>query len=110
MQEFSKSEKKRLRELAALAYERDVSNSLSKLATKFEEWKNGSITALDLNHALHEYDRTESRDLWGKYDSNQFDVQVASAIVYCLLTEAEVGKDVLTLLSNQIAFLKVNVK
>ena len=106
MQDFSKSEKKRLRELAALAYKRDVSNSLSKLAAKFDEWKSGAVTALQLNEALHEYDRGESRDLWSRYDSNQFDIQVASAIVRGLLTDAEVGKEILTLLLTQIQFLK----
>ena len=110
MAEFSKSEKKRLRELAALAYERDVANSLSKIASQVDEWKNGKITALQLSEALHEYDRGESRDIWSRYDSNQYDIEVASAIVRGLLTEVEVGKDVLTLLSNQIQFLKSDAK
>ena len=106
MAEFSKSEKKRLRELAALAHERDVAKSLSKIASKVEEWKNGKITALDMNEALHEYDRGESREVWSRYDSNQYDIQVASAIVRGLLTESEVGKEVVALLSTQIHFLK----
>ncbi len=106
MQKFSKSEKKHLRELAALAYERDVAKSLSNIASKFDEWKNGKISALQLNEALHEYDRGESREVWSRYDSNQFDIQVAGAIVRGLLTENEAGKEVVTLLSNQIQFLK----
>lgn len=106
MQEFSKSEKRRLRELAAFAYERDVAKSLSMIASKFEDWKNGKVTALELNQNLHEYDRGESRELWSRYGSNQYDIQVASAIVRGLLTEVEAGKEIIAILSNQIQFFR----
>ncbi len=106
MQEFSKSEKKRLRELAALAYERDLGESLSKIALKVDEWRNGSITAVQLNEALHEYHQREARNVWSRYQTDQYDIQVAGAVVRGLLTETELGKEVIATLSNQIKFFR----
>ena len=106
MKEHSKSEKRRLRELADIAYERDLRNSLSAFSAKFDDWKVGKITSSQMSRLLHEYDYGESRRLWGMYQTPRHDMLVARAIAIGLLSEKEVGEDVVLLLSQQIAFYK----
>jgi len=106
MKEYSKTEKRRLRELAEIAYERELRETLSAFAMKFDDWKAGKITSSELSQLLHEYDYGESRKLWGVYQSPRQDMLVARAIAIGLLSDKEVGDDVVLLLKQQIAFYK----
>jgi hypothetical protein len=104
MKEYSKSEKRRLRELAGIAYEREMKESLSAFIARVDDWKAGKITSLELSQLLHRYDYGESRKLWAVYQSPRHDMLVARAIAIGLLSEKEAGNDVVLLLKQQIAF------
>jgi hypothetical protein len=104
MKEYSKNEKRRLRELADLAYERELKKSLAVLAAKFDDWKATKITSLELSQLLHEFDHGESRELRSMYDTPQHDMVVARALVKGILTKEEVGEDVAIFLERQIRF------
>jgi hypothetical protein len=106
MHEFSKSHKRRLRELSARLYERDLKESLSVLSRKFDDWKAGKISSLQLSELLHEYDYGESRRLWSRYDTKRYDMIVAHGFVRGFLTEADVGPDLIKELQNAIAFYR----
>lgn len=109
MKEYSKSQRRHLRELRDIAYERELKESLSVLAAKFDDWKAGKITSLQLNQLLHEYDYGESRKLWAMYDIAQHDMLVARAIAIGLLSEHEVGEEIVLLLAQQIGFYKAEL-
>jgi len=102
MHAFSRSEKRRLRDLTGVLYEREVKESLVPLARKFDEWKAGTITSLELSHILHEYDYGESRRLWSRYGAKREDLLVALGFVRGLLTEAEIGEDLFRELREKI--------
>ena len=106
MQHFTKSQRRRLRELSSVAYEREVNASLQPLAEKFNDWRNGKLSSLALSGAIHDYDYGDSRFLWGKYSSKYHDILVAGAIARGFLTEEEVGDELMKLLSNAVAFMK----
>ncbi len=106
MHEFTKSHKRRLRILSEQLYEREVKDSLTDLSLKFDDWKSGKITSLELSHHLHEYDYGESRKLWTKYDSKRHDMLVAEGLVRGLITESDIGSDLIKELQVAINFYR----
>ena len=70
MSDLSKKQKKHLRELTNLAYERDLSRCLEVLESSFKDWKNNEITVWDLNQVIHEYHNEIARDLYKSYTMN----------------------------------------
>lgn len=106
MHEFSRSHKRRLRELSARLYERDLKESLTPLSRKFDDWKAGKISSLQLSQLLHEYDYGESRRLWSRYDTKRHDMIVAYGFVRGFLTEADIGSDLIKELQDAITFYR----
>ena len=104
MKEYSRTEKRRLRELAEIAYERELKKSLTVLAATFDQWKSSKITSLELSQLLHEFDRGESRDLWSMYDTPEHDMVVARALVKGILTNKDVGEELAGVLQPHIRF------
>ena len=64
MADFSKSERKKLRELAGIAYERYLTNALSELRSHFDAMDRGDISPFDLSQRIHEFHQGPSRDLY----------------------------------------------
>ena len=64
----TKKEIKVLRKLAALAYERELGESLAELGKGFDDWRAGEIDVWQLNDHIHRYHDGDSRDLWKKYN------------------------------------------
>ena len=64
----TKSERKILRKLAALAYDRELTQCLSRLESGFDDWRAGTIGVGELNDKIHHYHDGDSRDLWRKYN------------------------------------------
>jgi len=96
MEKYSKKEKKKLNELAGLAYERELNSELSKLENKFTEWKKGKIDSFELNHEIHLFHNGISQELYKKYNPrNLIDLTVGWAIANNILKKDEVGKDLL---------------
>jgi hypothetical protein len=106
MHTFTKLQRRRLRDLADIAYEREVKLSLEPLAASFEDWRMGKISSLALSSLVHEYDYGMSRSLWGKYQSRYYDVIIAAAVAKGILSEQEVGADIIQVLSSTIQFMK----
>ena len=69
MAEFSKSEKKLLRELAGVIHETDARLTLDELDAEFTRWHDGELLGLDLIAAIHEFDQKDARALWSVYQA-----------------------------------------
>jgi len=94
MREYTKKEKKKLRELADLAYERELSNALKKLEKQFVKWENGSIDSFELNHEIHLFHNGISQELYKKYNPRDLlELTVGWAIANNLLKKEDVGED-----------------
>lgn len=88
--ELSKEQRRRLRELASVAYERELSGELPSLEDDFKRWRTGEINAFDLSAAIHAFHQESARDLFKKYNAN-VEVAVAQAIHFGILSKDEVG-------------------
>lgn len=69
MADFSKSEKKALRELAGFVYEADARLALEELDAEFARWRDGELLGSDLIAAIHEFHQNDARALWSVYQA-----------------------------------------
>jgi hypothetical protein len=106
MKQHRSNDKSTLRTLSRIAYERELKNTLSILAAKFDNWKIGKVTSFEMEELVHKYDCDESRKLWSLYNSSSLQSIVTRAIATGLLSEEEVGAKIITLLAEQIAFFQ----
>jgi len=58
---------KRMKELAQLAYERDLSRCIDVLHAQMNEWKDGKMTVWDIEQSIHEYHDKIARSLYRSY-------------------------------------------
>jgi hypothetical protein len=103
---YTKEQRRRLRELGGLAYERELSDELGKLEGSFEKWRIDEIDAFELAEMIHRFHQGPARELFSKYDHSTVDLAVAQAIHRGLLSHEEAGADVIELLGSHLAFLR----
>ena len=92
MREFTKAERKLLRELAGKVYEAEAHGILEELDAEFTRWRTGEIWSSDLLAAIHEFHQRRSRELWSTYQSMKESQIVARGIAMGLLDRTEVGE------------------
>jgi hypothetical protein len=99
MPELTKGQKRKLRELNALAYARELETALAALERDFAWWRAGKIDPFELSDRIHAFHDGVSRDLWKTYEmSPMFAATVRDALERKVLSEAEVPPEVLALL------------
>jgi hypothetical protein len=99
---LNKSLREKLRELAGLAYERELGQHLGKLHERFDQWRDGKMLASELSDHIHEFHDGASRDLYGLYGKFKPDFIVARALGTGILTEDEVPVDVRQAIAERI--------
>ena len=104
MAEFTAAQRKDLRRLVDVAYERELSEALGALEESFREWRCGSINAYDLSQVIHEFHDGSARDLWVTYNRLKPDVLVAHALARGILTAKDVAPGIRDALQSEIAY------
>jgi hypothetical protein len=102
IRELTKAERREMRRLAGIAYERDLSNAATELQAQFQEWRDGKIDVFALNEQIHKYHHGISRELYKRYAMGQAHWAVASAIARDVLKETEVLPSILENLQSLI--------
>jgi hypothetical protein len=106
MREFTKRERKELRRLADLAYERELNAELDKLALRFDEWRAGQMSPYDLSDAIHEFHNGAARDLFVFYTRGDPAHKVARALAIGGLAPEELSADFATELQGAVEFYR----
>jgi hypothetical protein len=101
--ELSKSERNRLRELASLAYERELSRELAELEREFQRWRGREIDAFDVSESIHRFHQGPARDLFSKYASAKLEMAVAGALHEGIISKDEAGPALLEHLADYLA-------
>ncbi len=96
--------RRKLRELAGMAYERELSRELEKLGTDFDAWKEGKVNAFELSERIHRFHQGPARDLYVSARGIKPDVSVARAVAAGILTRDEVPDEVLAAVERLIDF------
>lgn len=99
---YSKGQRRRLRELAALAYKNELEGHLEKLWGEFRRWKAGEIDPWELEEAVHRFHNGAARQLYGIYRDLDDDILVGAALAKGNLSREEVGEELFALLESII--------
>jgi hypothetical protein len=108
--EFTKGQRRRLRELAGVAYERDLSRELTAVESQFARWRGGEIDAHNPCDRIHAFHDGPSRKRFSFYTRGDADMAVASAIARGILSEEEAGSELLEILMGMIEFFRQGSK
>ena len=105
MKDYPKHIKRKLRELNALAYEEELRQALLSLGEQFDAWKQGKLSAGELDQLIHRYDSSIAKELSSRYDNNPFiDMVVAYAFTQGILKQEDIPEEVIPYLQNAVKF------
>lgn len=102
----SKANKRKLRQLAGVAYERELGAALSKLESDFAQWRRGEIDPFELSDRIHRFHDGISRELYVLYGRLPPGHAVARAVALQVLQEADVPSELLEALERPLHFYK----
>ena len=102
----TKANKRKLRQLAGVAYERELCAELAKLEVEFTRWRAGEIDPFELSDRIHRFHDGPSRDLYVRYTRVPPSQTVASALALQILQEEEVPSEVREQLAKQALSVK----
>lgn len=91
--ELTKKQKKHIREMAGMAYERELAVALDKLLASFQKWKKGEINAFDADEKIHEYHNGAARELYKLYVTGDPDMAVLIALKNGILQIEDLNED-----------------
>jgi len=106
MQDLTKGARRAIRNLAGIAYERELSRELTKLEKRFADWRSGRIDPFELNEAIHKHHDGVSRELFNRHSGSMLDHVVATAILEGTIQEAEVPDSVREYLMRIVALYR----
>lgn len=104
--DFGKAQRRELRRLVALAYERELATELEAVETHFRQWHAGNLDVQQLSDLIHQFHDGVARDLYVMYTRGQLGSVVAQAVARNVLHENDLPFDLRELLREQIAFYK----
>jgi hypothetical protein len=107
MTEFTKSERKQLRELAGDVYEAEAAQILGELATSFARWRSGELLPSELLQSIHDFHRGHSRQLWSMYQAMRDPDIVARGLARALLDPARVPENLREKLEPFAVFFRI---
>src|SRR5215217_736895 len=102
----TKANRRKLRELARVAYTRELSAELAKLESDFVQWRSGEIDPFELSDRIHRFHDGISRNLYVLYRDLPPSRSVARAVVLQLLQETEVPTEILSALESASEFYR----
>ena len=105
---FTKRERALLRHLATRAWEFELEEELESLFEDFGRWADKSMSCFDLSDKIHEFHNGTSRELYGRYTGLEPAIAVSRAVALGILSEAEVGAELLKKLKREIAVFRVH--
>jgi hypothetical protein len=92
---FTKLEKKELRKLAGLAYERELAKALGSLEEDFKRWRKNKISAFELSELIHKFHNGIARDLWSFHTTGPAELNVKHAIIKGVILNNEISAGIL---------------
>ena len=92
--DYSKRQKRILRELLGEAHKRDLSRALQRLLLQFGRWESGEIDCFELNERVHRYHQDDARAIWVRYCTGSLPtLTLAIAVHSGLMTLTEIPEE-----------------
>lgn len=100
---FTRTERKTLRQLASEAYARELDEALRDLASAFTDWTAQRIDGFALAQTIHEFHDGIARDLWARYERLSPELAVRLALEAGVIHSDEVPTELQAKLGVQSA-------
>lgn len=100
---WSKRQRRELRILQGVAWERQLEDALRELHSDFETWDRGEISGFELSDRVHNFHNGRSRELYNMYSGSLDHFLIELDVARGIIDEAELSDDLLDLLKDQIA-------
>jgi len=100
---WSKKERRELRELQDLAWERELEEALQSLCKDFKRWEGGEITVFELSDRIHEFHNGRSRELYNMYSGSLNNWWIGNTVAMGVIDESELSDDLRDVLKDDIA-------
>ena len=107
MEPVTRRERKDLRRLASIAYDRELGRELTRLEASFAEWHAGRLDSHDVSQAIHEFHDGVARNLWALYTHADPQSTVARAVAAGLLAESEVSPPLLAKMQLALEYYRL---
>lgn len=104
--DLTKAQRRKLRELAEIAYARELAAELAKLDKDFAAWRSGGIDPFELSDRIHRFHDGACQELYVHYRNVQPSLSVARAVALQLLSEAEVPSEIRSALESAVEFYR----
>ena len=96
MHEYTKAERKALRDLAGEVYEWELHGHLEQLDMAFAEWRRGEMYSSELSDKIHDFHQHAARELWSMYQSLKEDELVARGIALGAISDKSLDSELRT--------------
>lgn len=106
MNKYPKSIRRKLRELAGIAYQRELDTELKSLKEKFNDWENGKIDCFELSEHIHKFHNGLSLEIWKKYNNLTPDMTVPDAVALGILERNEIPEEILNIIDSRVKFFQ----
>jgi len=100
--EWTKSQRRLLRELSSKAYDRELARELGALEADFARWRRGEIDVHELSEQIHRFHNGPARRLYLDYTGTHLELSVGAALGRGVLTEEEATPEILEALKGLI--------
>ena len=100
---WSKNQRRELRDLQGLAWERELEDALRSLLMDFKMWDRGDISAFELSDRLHKFHNGRSRELFNLYSGSLDNWWVGNTIARGVIEESQLSDDLRDVLKVEIA-------
>ena len=106
METLGKADRRALRHLAEMAYDRELATKLARLSTTFDEWRAGRLSPHAVSAAIHDFHDGAARDLYVLYSRLDAGHAVTRAVAIGLLADAELPDDLRPNLAGVVGFYR----
>lgn len=100
---WSKKQRRELRELQGLAWERELEEALQSLRKDFKHWEGGEITVFELSDRIHKFHNGRSRELYNMYSGSLNNWWIGNTVAMGVIDESELSDDLRDVLKDDIA-------
>jgi len=85
--DLTRADKKKVRQLADIAWERELRDEIRGIAAAINEMENGSLSPFDVNDRIHKFHSGASWDLYRQYSESLPWLAVSRAFLDRILTD-----------------------
>jgi len=91
--QMSKATKRRLRELAGIAYERELRKALQPVEQALADMHAGKRNAFEVSEVIHQFHQKPARELWIRYARSSLEMAIHSALFENVITPEEIPEE-----------------